>query len=111
MADVESTFETAEGEVSALFTASSVASVVLVAGGEARLRIFRPTVIVPVEMGVFGFTGAGRVYVDGASPGGWHTSAGGGIWFTPLGQSNTLKAGLGVSEEATKFFVSLGLPY
>lgn len=88
-----------------------MASVVLVAGGEARLRIFRPTVIVPVEMGVFGFTGAGRVYVDGASPGGWHTSAGGGIWFTPLGQSNTLKAGLGVSEEATKFFVSLGLPY
>lgn len=150
MADVESTFKTAEGEVSALFTPSSVVSVVLVAGGrkiwgrfpwkeaaflggtstlpgwaeqrfagdaatyvrgEARLRVFRPAVIVPVEMGVFGFMGAGRVYVDGSSPGGWHTSAGGGIWFTPLGQSNTLKAGLGVSEEATKLFVSLGFPY
>jgi hypothetical protein len=33
-----------------------------------------------MAFGVLGFADAGRVYVDGQSPGGWHTAAGGGIW-------------------------------
>jgi hypothetical protein len=36
---------------------------------------------------------------------------GGGIWLTPMGQSTTLQVGFGVSEEATKIYASLGLPY
>ena len=55
--------------------------------GELRLRVFNPRVVVPVETGIFGFADAGRVYLDGASPGGWHTSVGGGIWFKPIAQS------------------------
>lgn len=37
--------------------------------------------MLPCEVGVFGLAAAGRVFVDGDSPGGWHTGVGGGIWF------------------------------
>jgi hypothetical protein len=150
LADVESVFGSATGEISALLTPSRWGSLVVATGGrkvwgsfpwkdaaflggpstlagwaeqrfagdasvyvrgEARLRVFRPTVVVPVDAGIFGVSGAGRVYLDGASPGGWHTMVGGGIWLTPMGQSTTLQVGFGVSEEATKIYASLGLPY
>jgi len=80
-------------------------------GAELRLRVLRPRVVVPVSLGVFGFADAGRVYLDGSSPGGWHTSTGGGIWLRPVLQPYLVRAGVGVGEEATKVFVTLGLPY
>ena len=79
--------------------------------GELRLRLGNPRVVVPVETGIFGFADAGRVYLDGASPGGWHTSVGGGIWFKPIAQPYMLRAGAGVSDEGTKIYILLGLPY
>jgi len=36
---------------------------------------------------VLAFTDAGRVYVNGSSPGGWHVVAGGGLWFGVLDQA------------------------
>jgi hypothetical protein len=51
--------------------------------GNSELRI--PVVSIrswlPIDIGVLGFADAGRVYVDGESPGGWHHVAGGGLWF------------------------------
>ena len=78
--------------------------------GELRLRLGSASVLVPVDIGVFGFADAGRVYVDGASPGGWHTGVGGGIWLTPITQQYMLRAGFGVSDEATKIYIATGLP-
>jgi hypothetical protein len=78
---------------------------------EVRLRFWRPRVVVPVSSGLFGFGDAGRVYLDGATPGGWHTSAGGGLWLQPVLQPYIFQAGVAFSEEATKLFVMLGLPY
>ncbi len=78
---------------------------------EIRLRMWRPRVVVPVGIGVFGLADAGRVWLDGASPGGWHTSLGGGLWFQPVSQPYLVRAGIGVSDESTKFFIILGLPY
>lgn len=78
---------------------------------EVRLRMWRPRVVVPLGIGVFGFADAGRVYVDGSSPGGWHTSLGGGLWFQPVRQPYIVRAGIGISDESTKLFVMLGLPY
>ena len=65
--------------------------------------------IVTTGAGLFG--DAGRVHVDGASPGGWHTSAGGGVYFQPVRQPYLLRLGAGSSIETTKLFLSLGLPY
>ena len=78
---------------------------------ELRLRVWNPRVVVPVAVGIFGFADAGRVYVDGATPGGWHTGVGGGIYFKPIAQPYMLRAGAGVSDEATKIYILLGLPY
>jgi outer membrane protein assembly factor BamA len=47
---------------------------------ELRLRLARFAFILPVDAGIFGIVDAGRVYVNGDSPGGWHTSAGVGFW-------------------------------
>jgi outer membrane protein assembly factor BamA len=48
---------------------------------ELRYPIARFPLIVPVDFGALGFVDAGRVYVDGDSPGGWHTATGAGFWF------------------------------
>jgi hypothetical protein len=46
--------------------------------------------VIPVRAGVVGVAEAGRVYVDGSSPGGWHSTAGGGIWIGRVYGSQTL---------------------
>jgi hypothetical protein len=60
------------------------------------------------KLGVSGLVDAGRVYVDGASPGGWHGAAGGSIWFaTPqLAVSATYAYG-----EDHRFYADIGLPF
>ena len=52
---------------------------------------------IPLDLGLLGFVDAGRVYVDGDSPGGWHTVAGGGLWFGIIDQ------GTGFSVTLTNF--------
>jgi hypothetical protein len=47
---------------------------------ELRVPIAKFPFILPLDVGAIGFFDAGRVYLNGASPGGWHTAAGGGFW-------------------------------
>lgn len=46
----------------------------------------------PLELGVLGLADAGRVWLEGDSPGGWHTTWGGGIWFAPVRRQLTFHA-------------------
>ncbi|HEY8166102.1 MAG TPA: hypothetical protein VIF83_11170 [Gemmatimonadaceae bacterium] len=48
---------------------------------ELRVPVAQFPLVVPLDAGLIGFTDAGRVYVDGDSPGGWHTASGGGFWI------------------------------
>jgi hypothetical protein len=80
-------------------------------GAELRVRLLRPRLVVPAAVGVFGFVDAGRVFVDGASPGGWHTGVGGGLFIQPVQQPYVFRLGGGTSPEGTKVYASLGLPY
>ena len=50
-------------------------------GAELRVPIAQFPLILPLDVGALGFVDAGRVYVDGDSPGGWHTGYGGGGWI------------------------------
>ncbi|HSJ33308.1 MAG TPA: hypothetical protein VK933_17845 [Longimicrobiales bacterium] len=59
------------------------------------------------ELGVFGLADAGRVYFDGESPGGWHTSYGGGVWFSSLGHALSLAYAKG---ETGRLYLRLGMP-
>jgi hypothetical protein len=47
---------------------------------ELRIPIAKFPFILPLDVGLLGFADAGRVYVNGQSPGGWHSAAGGGLW-------------------------------
>jgi len=51
--------------------------------GNSELRV--PVVslrrVIPIDLGILAFADAGRVYVDGDSPGGWHGVTGGGVWL------------------------------
>ncbi|HEX5871805.1 MAG TPA: BamA/TamA family outer membrane protein, partial [Longimicrobium sp.] len=60
------------------------------------------------DLGVFGLVDAGRVYVDGDSPGGWHTGYGGGLSFLTLGQAITVAYTHG---ERGSAYATLGMPF
>jgi len=61
----------------------------LFATSELRLRLATFTFL-PIEAGILGLAEAGRVYVGGDSPGGWHTAVGGGSWVGLKGYSRVL---------------------
>jgi hypothetical protein len=44
----------------------------------------------PLNVGLIGFTDVGRVYMDGESPGGWHSGVGGGFWLGTLKPSTNI---------------------
>lgn len=48
---------------------------------ELRLPIASFPFILPMNVGALGFVEAGRVFVDGQSPGGWHTGVAAGLWL------------------------------
>ncbi len=76
--------------------------------GSAEVRV--PIGILPVlikwNAGVFGLVDAGRVWLDGDSPGGWHKGYGGGIWLSALGQALSFAYAHG---EENRFYVQKGL--
>jgi hypothetical protein len=53
----------------------------LYATTELRVPLARFTLMGPLRAGMVGVAEAGRVYVRGSSPGGWHTTTGGGLWL------------------------------
>ncbi|HMJ18652.1 MAG TPA: hypothetical protein VK478_09675 [Gemmatimonadaceae bacterium] len=48
---------------------------------ELRVPIAKFPLILPLDVGALGFVDMGRVYLNGDSPGGWHKTAGGGLWI------------------------------
>jgi hypothetical protein len=77
---------------------------------EVRLTLIQSRGFLPARWGVFGNGDAGRVYVNGQSPGGWHTGAGGGVWAALLDRANTATIGITRSKEQTAVHVGLGFP-
>jgi hemolysin activation/secretion protein len=57
---------------------------------ELRIPVAEFPLVFPLSTGVLGFVDAGRVYLDGDSPGNWHTGAGAGIWVGLLKPSTSL---------------------
>ena len=47
---------------------------------ELRIPLMSFDVIIPMRAGILGVAEAGRVYLNGSSPGGWHSVTGGGVW-------------------------------
>ena len=81
--------------------------------GNADLRIFlaRIKLVVPGDIGVFGFGDIGRVFLDGENSDKWHPSAGGGVWFAPLIRTNTISLSVAASTEETLFYMRFGFHF
>jgi hypothetical protein len=80
------------------------------ASGNAELRV--PLLRIPVllrgRLGGLAFADAGRVWVDGSSPGGWHRSSGGGLWYETSRATITV---LYANGEEHLVHVYLGMPF
>lgn len=75
---------------------------------ELRVPLFRVTLLTRGTLGVLGFYDVGRVWLDGASPGGWHNGYGGGLSFSSLGGAASVAYAVG---EKGKFYFAYGLPF
>ncbi|MEX0891833.1 MAG: hypothetical protein WEB88_06640 [Gemmatimonadota bacterium] len=78
--------------------------------GSTQLHVPLGTIelLVRGQLGAFGLADAGRVYVDGASPGGWHTAFGGGLRFASLGRAVSVSY---VQGEGRRVYLRMGLPF
>jgi hypothetical protein len=78
--------------------------------GSAELRQPLGTVklLIRGRLGVLALADAGRVWVDGNSPGGWHTNLGGGAWFESMGMVASLTYAQG---DAGRFYLGFGMTY
>ncbi len=74
---------------------------------ELRLPVASFPFILPLNLGLLGFADAGRVYMDGASPGGWHTGMGGGFWLGTMKPSTNVNFAWTNSRDR-KFLIATG---
>jgi len=81
--------------------------------GSAELRLTAGISygFLPALWGVFGNVDAGRVYVDGDSPGGWHSGVGGGLWCAFLTRANTASIGITFTDEGSLLRAGVGLGF
>ncbi len=78
---------------------------------ELRLDLFDYRLVFPTTFGILGLADAGRVWLDGASPGGWHTAVGGGIWLALRGTRSILSAAYAKSDEDDGLYINVGFPF
>ena len=79
--------------------------------GSVELRMPLPgtvPLLINWKPGVFALADAGRVWLDGESPGGWHAGFGGGVWITALGQTFSAAFAHG---DGNRFYVTKGMSF
>lgn len=69
------------------------------------------SLIVPGRWGVLGRGGIGRVWVPDEVSDKWHTSVGGGLWWSPWDVRNAVRLEVSASEESTLFYMLLGFGF
>jgi len=77
---------------------------------ELRVPIAKFPFILPLDVGALGFVDAGRVYVDGASPSGWHSAAGVGFWVGYLNPGTNLNV-LFTNNKNSRITTSIGFAF
>ncbi len=83
----------------------------LYGSAELRVDLFNYHVVFPSTFGILGLFDAGRVWVDGDSPDGWHSGYGGGIWIALRGTRSVVSAAYAVSDETEGLYINLGFPF
>lgn len=81
---------------------------------ELRVPVTRLKLVVPGQQGIFGFNDVGKVFVSGMDSDRWHSTLGGGLWFSFLTRDNVLVIGAGQptrGKEGGRVFVGFGFPW
>ena len=78
---------------------------------ELRLDLFNYRLVFPSTFGVLGLFDAGRVWVNGESPGDWHTAYGGGIWLALRGTRSIMSVAYANSDEDDLLYITFGFPF
>jgi hypothetical protein len=78
---------------------------------EARLRLFRMTLLLPAHVGLLAFSDGGRVWYDGETSDIWHGGGGGGGWLSFLNDRGTFSAGYAHSGGSNRFYFKGGFTY
>jgi hemolysin activation/secretion protein len=81
------------------------------ANAELRVHLTRVGILVPGELGLFGLTDVGRVWLAGESSSLWHKTFGGGLWFAYLNRRNTMTLALARGEGRTAFYLRSGFMF
>ncbi len=77
---------------------------------ELRVPISQFPFILPLDVGALGFVDVARVYLDGESPGGWHTGAGAGFWVGVFHSANNVNVTL-TNNSDRRVLVNLGFAF
>lgn len=75
---------------------------------ELRLPLATVTLLTRGQLGVIGLADAGRVWYNGESADGWHTSAGAGLSFRSMNRAVSVIYARG---EESRMYVQLGMPF
>jgi hypothetical protein len=79
-------------------------------GVELRAFLTRFNFVSRGDLGLIALADAGRVFVDGESPGGWHTGLGGGLWIGILDRARTVSVVAAHGSETALYF-AIGMPF
>ena len=77
---------------------------------ELRVPIAKFPFILPLDVGALGFADAGKVFVNGNSPGGWHKAVGAGFWVGYLNPGINFNA-LFTNEPGHHLITNLGFAF
>jgi len=77
----------------------------------AFFHIGRLTLVVPGRWGVLARGGIGRVWIEDDVSDKWHTSYGGGLWWSPWALQTAVRLEVAKSEETTLYYLLLGFGF
>ena len=80
----------------------------LYAGAELRIPVARFSILLPLSLGLLATQDVGRVYVGRASPDGWHSAFGGGVWVAIHDLTIDIRV-IGIPEVGRPQVLTLGL--
>lgn len=75
---------------------------------ELRMPLFELKLLSRGRLGVLGLGDAGRVWIDGDSPGGWHDAYGGGVFYETMGRAISVLYARG---EEDRWYLQVGMPF
>jgi hypothetical protein len=107
----EAAFVGGGGSVRSLEAQRYAGDAALAATAELRIPLASFSLILPLDVGVFGLAETGRVYLDGESPGGWHGAMGGGFWIGVIDPTSALSFSFTNNQERTGIFIKAGLSF